>query len=214
MALVYSVRLARARALDRMRLRIARDLHDEVGANLGSIHLLAQVMEKHPTVADATLIRSIATQTVDVLRDIVWFIEPKHDRISDLVTRLSETARIMLPGVPYHFETGGGLRNQSLPLEFRRNVVPVFKEALHNVLKHSQATEVQIRLRRAGNFLELSIADNGRGFAEGSGLPGNGLKNMRRRAADMGATLDITCAAGKGCTVQLMAPIPQTRDWN
>ena len=212
-ALVYSVRLARARALDRMRLRIARDLHDEVGANLGSIHLLAQVMEKHPTVADATLIRSIATQTVDVLRDIVWFIEPKHDRISDLVTRLSETARIMLPGVPYHFETGGGLGNQSLPLEFRRNVVPVFKEALHNVLKHAQATEVQIRLRRAGNFLELSIADNGRGFAEGSGLPGNGLKNMRRRAADMGATLDITCAAGKGCTVQLMAPIPQTRDW-
>ncbi len=211
--LVYSVRMARLRALDRMRLRIARDLHDEVGANLGSISLLAQIMEKKPTAADATQVRGIVAQTVDTLRDIVWFIEPKHDRISDLVTRLSETARTMLQGVPYNFETSGDLGGQSLPLEFRRNVVPIFKEALHNVIKHAQATEVQIRLRRSGRFLELSISDNGQGFVEGDGLPGNGLKNMRRRAADMDGSLEVTTEPGRGCTVRLSAPIPQTRDW-
>ena len=214
LALVYSVRVARLRALDRMRLRIARDLHDEVGANLGSISLLAQVMEKRPTAADATLIRGIAAQTVDVLRDIVWFIEPRQRRISDLVTRLSETARTMLQGIPYRFETSGELGAQSLPLEFRRNVVPIFKEALHNVLKHSQATAVGIQVRRSGHVLELTIGDNGRGFAEGGGLPGNGLSNMRRRAADMGGRLEVTSRPGQGCTVKLSAPIPQTRGWN
>jgi len=205
--------VARLRALEQMRLRIARDLHDEVGANLGSITLLAQFMEKTPTAADATQVRGIATQTVDTLRDIVWFIEPKHDRISDLVTRLSETARTMLQGVPYRFETCGDLGAQSLPLEFRRNVVPVFKEALHNVAKHAQAAEVQIRVSRAGGWFELCVTDNGRGFADTGNFPGNGLKNMRRRAAEMGGTLEVASQPARGCTVRLAVPIPQTRDW-
>jgi ligand-binding sensor domain-containing protein len=213
LALVYSARVARLRALERMRLRIARDLHDEVGANLGSITLLAQIMEKKPTAADATQVRGIATQTVDTLRDIVWFIEPKHDRIRDLVTRLDETARTMLQGVPYRFETSGDLGAQSLPLEFRRNVVPVFKEALHNVVKHAQATEVHIQACRSGGWFELCVKDNGRGFADGGSFPGNGLKNMRRRAAEMGGRFEITSEPGKSCTVRLRAPIPQTRDW-
>ena len=213
LAVGYSVRVSRLRALERMRLRIARDLHDEVGANLGSISLLAQIMEKKPTAADATQVRGIAAQTVDTLRDIVWFIEPKHDRISDLVTRLNETARTMLQGVPCRFETSGELGAQSLPLEFRRNIVPIFKEALHNVVKHAQATAVQIRVSRSRHLLELSVADDGRGFSEGGGFPGNGLKNMRRRASEMSGRLEITSQPGKGCTVRLSAPIPQTRDW-
>jgi len=212
-ALVYSFRVARMRALDRMRLRIARDLHDDVGANLGTISLLAQVMEKHPSEADASLIRGVAAQTVDILRDIVWFIEPRHDRISDLATRLNETARTMLQGVAYTFETGGDLGVQSLPLEFRRNIVPIFKEALHNIIKHSRATEVKIQICRPGHFLELKITDNGQGFPAGGDFPGNGLKNMRRRAQEMGGLLEITSEPGKGCTVRLSAPIPQTRDW-
>ena len=118
LAVGYSVRVSRLRALERMRLRIARDLHDEVGANLGSISLLAQIMEKKPTAADATQVRGIAAQTVDTLRDIVWFIEPKHDRISDLVTRLNETARTMLSSArPGHYQVAHRQRRR------RREVV-------------------------------------------------------------------------------------------
>lgn len=212
-ALGYSLRLARLRALDRLRLRIARDLHDEVGANLGSITLLAQVMEKRPAAADAALIRGIATQTVDILRDIVWFIEPKHGHLSDLVTRLNETARTMLQGIPYEFESSGCSGTRTLPLEFRRNIVPIFKEALHNVLKHARATEVRLQVRCSGHVLELSIADNGQGFAPGTDFPGNGLNNMRRRTAEMQGELQICTQPGQGCTLRLRAPIPQTRDW-
>jgi signal transduction histidine kinase len=81
-------------------------------------------------------------------------------------------------------------------------------EALHNVLKHARATEVRIRLHRSGHILDLSIEDNGQGFAEGAGPSGNGLKNMRRRAKDMGGSLEITSEPGKGCKVRLSARIP------
>jgi len=213
LGLAYSVRVARIRALERMRLRIARDLHDEVGANLASIALLAQVMEKQPAPADASLIRNIASQTVDTLRDIVWFIDPAHDRLADLVTRMNETASAMLQRVPYHFEQRGDMRSGPLPLEFRRNVLPIFKEALHNALKHAQATEVHILVQRSAGLFEFRVCDNGQGFQEGSRYPGNGLKNMRRRAADLGGQLEITSRPGHGCAIQLTVALTQMRDW-
>ncbi|MGN6642078.1 MAG: two-component regulator propeller domain-containing protein, partial [Verrucomicrobiota bacterium] len=176
LAVAYSNRVARLRQMARLRLRIARDLHDEVGANLGSISLLAQVMEKQPSAADASLVRQIAMQTIDTLRDVVWFIDPTHERLSDLVARLHETAKTMLRVIPYEFKQSGNFGSTELPLEFRRNVPPLFKEALNNVLKHSQATLVEISVRRSGDRFEFSILDNGVGLVERPGTSGNGLK--------------------------------------
>ena len=213
LGVIYSTRIARLRALEHLRLRIARDLHDEVGANLGSISLLAQVMEQQPSSADATQVRGIAVETIDTLRDIVWFIDPKHDRLSDLVTRLNETAKNMLPQGAYHFEQSGDFRSAMLSLAFRRNVPPLFKEALHNILKHARATEVRITVRRWEDQFQFRIADNGVGFDEPATPAGNGLKNLRRRAADIGGQLEIASRPGDGTTVTLTAPITQTRDW-
>ncbi|MEI7935650.1 MAG: two-component regulator propeller domain-containing protein [Verrucomicrobiota bacterium] len=213
LGVVYSVRVARLRSLQRLRLRIARDLHDDVGANLGSISLLAQMMEKHPSSDDATQVRGIAMETMDTLRDIVWFIDPQHDRLSDLVTRLSETARNMLRHSVYQFEESGDFSSTKLPLAFRRNVPPIFKEALHNVLKHAHATEVRISVRRWEDKFQFRITDNGIGFDESTASAGNGLKNMRRRVADIGGQLEIARQPGGGTAVTLTAPITQTRDW-
>lgn len=207
LGVIYSMRIARLRALEHLRLRIARDLHDDVGANLGSISLLAQMMENQPSRADATQVRSIALETIDTLRDIVWFLDPKHDRLSDLVTRLNETARNMLARVAFQFEQNGDFHSAKLPLAFRRNVPPLFKEALHNILKHAQATEVRIMVRRWEDQFQFSVADNGRGFDEPATPSGNGLKNMRRRAADIGGRLEIASRRGDGTTLTLTAPI-------
>ena len=213
LAAIYSVRVARLQALERLRLRIARDLHDEVGANLASISLLSQLMEISPSAADATQVRGIAVQTIDTLRDIIWFIDPLHDRLSDLVARLQETAKLMLPGVKYKFESSGDFRSANLPLAFRRNVPPMFKEALHNLLKHSHASEVEILASRVENNFQFRIRDNGVGFATSNKSSGNGLKNLKRRAAEIGGNVEINSAPGGGTTVTLTAPIPQTRDW-
>jgi signal transduction histidine kinase/streptogramin lyase len=203
--ILYSLRIAHLRALQRLRLRLARDLHDDVGSNLGSISLLAQVMEKHPAAEDARQIRSIVVQTVDTLRDIVWFIDPQHERLSDLVARMAETAKSMLVDIPFTFHQTGNFASAGLPLDFRRNIMPIFKETLHNVIKHAAATKIEIRVSRSNGIFEFIVQDNGRGFALGNHFSGNGLKNMRRRAADMKAQLDISSDATQGTRVKLTA---------
>jgi len=204
----YSVRIARIRALQQLRLRIARDLHDEVNSNISSITLLAQLMEKQPTRADATLIRTVSTQTGEILRDIVWLMQPKFDRINELVERMDLVARVTLREVRYTFERNGNLTTGSLPIEFRRHALPIFKEALHNVIKHAHASEVQIRVSRSSGWFEFYVKDNGRGMNSHGRFSGNGLKNIRRRAQEMGGTIDLDSSPGRGCTLTLRAPIP------
>ena len=211
--LIYSIRIARLRALEHLRLRIARDLHDEVGANLGSISLLAQIMEQHPSAADAVQVRGIAVQTIDTLRDIIWFIDPTHDRLSDLVARLQETAKLMLQNVACKFEQSGDFLSADLSLSFRRNVPALFKEALHNVLKHSHATVVEFSVRRLENEFHFRIHDNGIGFNPSGKSSGNGLKNMMQRATELNGTITIESTPRNGTTITLVAPITQTRDW-
>jgi signal transduction histidine kinase len=209
----YFTRLSRLRALERLRLRIARDLHDEVGSNLGTISLLAQMMEQTPTPDDATQVRALAMQTVDTLRDIIWFIDPKHDQLGDLVARLEETARLMLGGLKYRFTQEGEFGSANVSLAFRRNVLPLFKEALHNILKHAHASEVAISVRRQDDRFEFCIQDNGTGFNPAQIRPGNGLRNLRKRTAEIGGQVEITSGPGTGTSIRFAAPITQTRDW-
>jgi signal transduction histidine kinase len=203
--IAYSIRISHLRGLERLRLRIARDLHDDVGANLGSMSLLAQVMEKHPSAEDARQIRSILSQTVDTMRDIVWFIDPQHERLSDLVTRMAETAKTMLVDIPYTFKQTGNFASAGLPLDFRRNIMPIFKESLHNIVKHSGATKVEITVSQTNGTFEFIVQDNGRGFATADRQAGNGLKNMRRRAAEMQAEFEISSDDAAGTRIKLTA---------
>ena len=210
---IYSFRIARIRKIEKLRLRIARDLHDEVGANLGSISLLSQIMERAPSRTDATQVRELAVQTIETLRDIVWFIDPTHDRLSDLVTRLQGTARAMLPALEIKFDQSGDFDSTSLSLAFRRNVTPLFKETLHNLLTHSHATKVGISVRRHEDRFQFNVHDNGVGFDPNQKYDGNGLKNMKRRAAEIGGRITIESRSGFGTSVTLVAPITRTRDW-
>lgn len=203
----YSIRVSRLRMLEHLRLRIARDLHDDVGANLGSISLLAQLMEKKPSSADASQVRDIATHTIDTLRDIIWFIDPTHDNLNELVMRLQETSRIMLSAVRFRFEQHGEFGSTNLSLPFRRNVPAIFKEALHNLLRHANASEVVITVSRSDNIFEFRVQDNGIGFPTDRKNSGNGLKNMKRRAREINGQLVIESASGSGTTVILSAPI-------
>jgi signal transduction histidine kinase/streptogramin lyase len=203
----YSIRVSRLRMLEHLRLRIARDLHDEVGANLGSISLLAQIMEKKPSSTDAAQVHSIAAQTVDTLRDIIWFIDPTHDNLSDLVMRLQETSRVMLSAVSYSFKQEGDFLSANLSLPFRRNVPSIFKEVLHNLLRHSNASEAMITVRRAENNFQFQVRDNGAGFCPDAKNSGNGLKNMKRRAQEIGGQLKVESSPGHGTIITLTAPI-------
>lgn len=204
---VHRWRLARVRSLERLRLRIARDLHDEVGSNLGSIVLLTQVTPQ-PAPAELMDIRRVATETIDALRDIVWFINPAYDKLGDLVERMKETARTMLHGLPCEFREGPLPADLELSLLFRQNVLPIFKEILNNAVQHAQATRLDIDVEATGGRFRLRVRDNGVGFSEATVKLGNGLRNLRRRAGELGGTLTIESEAGRGTMVAFSARLP------
>ncbi len=206
----YEVRLALERRLTRLRLRIARDLHDEVGSNLGTIALLSEVLAKqHPAPAEElTEIRRVASQTIDSLRDIVWFLDPAVDQMSELVLRMKETAGTILRGHVSQFSSSGESGAPGPSLDFRRNIFLMFKEILHNILCHARAKRVDIAVQITPREFLLTVRDDGIGFDERAVLRGNGLKNLRRRAAELGGRIEIETAPSAGTIISVRAPIP------
>jgi ligand-binding sensor domain-containing protein len=202
---IYEMRVASERKLARIRLRIASDLHDEVGSNLGSIALLSEMVPN--SVQEIDEIRRVALATVGSLRDIVWFLDPASDNMHDLVFRMKDTARTLLPGIPFEFVAEGETGSTRPSLNLRRNVFPMFKEILHNVAKHARATRVRIFVKVASNQFHLCVEDDGVGFDEGKVRRGNGLKNLRRRAADLRGELQIQSQPGRGARFTITASI-------
>jgi signal transduction histidine kinase len=121
--------------------------------------------------------------------------------------RMKETVRRMLAGIPCNFTVTGSETQGKLSLEFRRNIFPMFKEILHNIGKHASATHVDIAVQIAPNRFTLSVIDNGIGFDQTVAASGSGLKNLRRRAADVGGELTIHSRLAAGTTIQFSAPI-------
>jgi signal transduction histidine kinase len=206
---IFEMRLAAERRLTRLRLRIARDLHDEIGSNLGTMALLGEVLQQQEgeAVEEVSEIRRIATQTIESLREIVWFLDPAGDDIDELVMRMKQTARTMLRGIAFDFQRTGEPGSGKPSLELRRNVMPAFKEILHNIVRHAKATRVDILIELSPRHFLMRVRDNGIGFDESTVRAGNGLKNLRRRAGDLRATLQIESRPGKGTEIKLNSPI-------
>jgi ligand-binding sensor domain-containing protein len=212
-SIFYLYHLARLRQLARLRGRIAGDLHDEIGSNLGGIILLSELTQRAaalPPEAQASLreINATAQRTASAMRDIVWFLNPEFDTLADMVARMREFAAMLLAGVDCQFVVPTLSAAQGLPLEFRRNVFFSFKEILHNIVRHSGATRVEIRLAVAGRQFSLLVQDNGRGFQPAAATSGHGLRSLRQRAADLGGQLALESAPGQGTTLTLTALLP------
>jgi two-component system, NarL family, sensor histidine kinase UhpB len=152
-------------------------------------------------------IRKVARQTINALRDIVWFLDPAADDMEDLVARLKDTAKTLLPGIPFEFTSHG----ESLPLRaslnLRRSLSPILKELLHNVAKHSKAKRVTISVQITPQQLELTVQDDGVGFDPNQVRRSNGLRNLQQRADDLGGTLRFDTPPGGGTRATLTAPL-------
>jgi signal transduction histidine kinase len=192
-----------------MRLRIAQDLHDEVGSNLGTILVLSKMLQsgggnEFEDREDTQRIQSVAQETARIVRDIAWFTNPTFDSTSGLHDRMESAAAETLAGIEVNFRAPSARTpSRRLSLEFRRNVFAIFKECLHNIVKHSQAGHVEINIDDQGQVWSLQIKDNGVGFDPKSATQGNGLGNLQRRAAELGGTLEIKSTPGNGTTIQL-----------
>lgn len=220
LVLLIIIGLARGRSrrrhdLESLRQQIASDLHDDIGSNLSSIALLAELgasEAEEPELVREELseIKKTADKTVESMRDIVWLIRPGEETWKQMLARFRETAAKLLRAHEYRFESRGHMHEERLPLDFKRDLFLMYKEILNNIVRHASAKRVRIEIETRKGKLLLRITDDGGGFdtAEKGFREGNGLKNLRHRAQALGGNLKINSRKSEGTTIQLVAPIP------
>jgi ligand-binding sensor domain-containing protein/signal transduction histidine kinase len=216
---LHRLRVARAVTLERVRTRIATDLHDDIGSSLSQIVILSEMLQRRVDRTDTVLtprlmrIAAVSRELVDSMSDIVWAINPKRDRLSDVVFRMRRFAADAFTGkqIDFTFQAPRGESDLSLGPDVRREVYLVFKESVNNVVRHSECSHVEIELRVGGDGLHLQVRDDGRGFDTGRRDGGHGLESMRRRARRLGGTLELLSLPGKGTTVRLVIPLGRSR---
>lgn len=210
--------LEQQHALERERARIARDLHDDIGSSLTQIAFLSDLGQRRrsrPGEVQTHLnqISKTAREVVRSVDQIVWAVNPKNDSLNHLVDYLSQFAEDFLAasGIRCRMEVPDHLPPLALSVEERHNVFLAAKEALHNVAKHSRASEVWIRSRVEPEFFIIQIEDNGIGFDPAARQAGgDGLNNMRQRVAAAGGELEIESGPGSGATIRLRVRASQT----
>jgi ligand-binding sensor domain-containing protein/signal transduction histidine kinase len=203
--------------LEHERARIARDLHDQLGANLTQVALLGEMAQedKHSPgeiELHAQQISHTARETTRSLDEIVWAVNPANDTLEGVANYACKYAQeyLALAGLRYRAEVPTHLPAKEIPPEVRHNVFLAFKESVNNVVKHAHASEAWIRLRLSPEKFVLEIEDNGRGMA-GMDVKAaqmrNGLRNMRKRMTDIGGDFSIAPGANGGTVVRLTVPL-------
>lgn len=205
--------LERQQAIEKERTRISTDMHDDLGAGLSRIKFLSETIgikqqQQQSIDEDVTKIREYSHEMIDKMGEIVWALNEKNDTLNDLLsyTRVYAVEYLTQNGIACKTEIADTLPPIFVSGEFRRNIFLTIKEALHNVVKHSQATEVKL-LITANHQLDIEIKDNGIGMDKNSiRLFSNGLSNMEKRVKEIGGHISITTS--KGTLVKLKVPLP------
>jgi signal transduction histidine kinase len=200
--------------LERVRTRIATDLHDDVGSSLTRISLLSEVVQQRLHSSDTAVVEPLSSiaglsrELVDSMSDIVWAINPNKDHLSDLSQRMRHFASDLFTArqIAFRFHTPDPEHDTALGANIRRELFLIFKEAVNNVVRHSGCGEAELDLRTEPGALVLRVHDNGRGFDASATPGGHGLISMRRRAEGLGGELRIASEPGAGTTLTVRIP--------
>jgi signal transduction histidine kinase/streptogramin lyase len=211
----YRIKEEQKTRLDKMRDRIATDLHDDMGSTLSSIRIFSdvvkkQVSEKQPQ--SASLLDKIsnnAAQLSENMQDIIWTIKQDNDKLEDLVTRIREFGLKLCDAKDIEFKVhiSESFRTSRLNLEQRRNLYLIFKECLNNAIKYSGCDIIQLFITQQGKHLKMVIQDNGKGFNKDTIKKGNGLNNIRKRAQEIRGNASIESANGSGTRIDILVKL-------
>ncbi len=211
-AALVRARVRRLLEIERMRARIARDLHDEIGSNLSSIAMASELLKRQavlgpPQQAKLSQVSSIALSTMQGMKDIVWLINPDNDSLETLLLRMKDSTGPLLGGISYTLQFPVHVNARSVSLDWKRNVFLLYKECLTNIAKHAHATAVQITVELMHDRFTLTVCDNGQGFGRAGAGGGNGLKNMEARARLLRGRFTLEQPPGAGTVVRLESRI-------
>lgn len=205
-------RILRSRATEQLRQQIARDLHDDIGSNLGGIVLLSEIGSQHSSDEnsrdDFESIRRAAEDASLSMRDIVWLIQREKVGLKDFVTRMRQSTRMILSHTNVTLEVEPTeFQDRKLGLLFRRHVFLAFKEVLNNVRKHARTDRVTVKVEIEATSFRFTVRDEGIGFdPEATDASGYGMGNLKRRASRLSGSIRIDSTPGKGTEVVFEAP--------
>lgn len=208
----------RRREIEQERARVAHDLHDDLGAGLTEVNMLTSLV-KSPTTSGEEKQRYLgelsetARRMVTSLDEIVWAVNPRNDTIASLASYFGSYAQRLLDlaSVSCGLDIAEDLPEYALDPKFRQELFFAFKEALTNVVRHSAATQVWLRISVRENCLIVEVSDNGSGFNVNSHHPGDdGVANMQERLKTLGGRCEIKAEARNGTTVRFRAPLPKS----
>jgi signal transduction histidine kinase len=211
-------RIERAKLEEReeVRKKSSADFHDEAGNKLTKINLFTELAkseaENNPLLKE--YLAKIEENTKELssgMRDFIWVLDPAKDSLYDTINRLKDFGNSMFDYTEIRFQVSGltpGMKNIILPMEVRRALMLIFKEAMNNCLKYSEANCVEMNVSAENKFLKLSFKDDGKGFNMEEESIGYGLNNMRERAGKINCSIEISSEVNKGTIITLKGNIP------
>jgi ligand-binding sensor domain-containing protein/two-component sensor histidine kinase len=216
---LFRYRVNQLLKMERMRTRIASDLHDDIGSSLSQISIISEVVRAQLARENSSFIDPLSTiaqtsrELVDSMSDIVWAINPKRDNLYDLVYRMRRFATDSLTAqeIDVDFLAPDELPATRIDSDTRREILLIFKEAVNNAVRHSHGSLINIELSFDNSALQLVVSDNGRGFDPAKDHRGHGLFSIRQRAERIGGELTIVSTFGRGTAVSLRTPLRTQR---
>ena len=216
----HRMRIERLLQVERVRTRLARDLHDDMGSTLSSINILSNMaikrIENDQQVTKDYMVKisDNSSRMMEAMDDIVWSINPVNDTMRKMLARMKEFAGDVLEArdINYRFETDEAVKDVTFNMDQRREIFLIFKESINNIVKYAQASEVKLVMRLKNRQFIMQVIDNGIGFdciADGAGSAkrGNGMRNMQKRAETVKGTLLVESAKQNGTLIELRVPV-------
>lgn len=207
-ASICSERISKLIIEEKLRLTIARDLHDEVGSTITSITILSGLVLHNSTEKQQDYLQKINEQSQNIMEcmsDIIWTINPNYDTFEQTVLKMKEFAIELVEqsGIRCEFETNINLKNQTINPEERKYIYLIFKEAINNAVKYSKAQVIRILISQDEENFTILIQDDGSGFNHLKENTGNGIRNMQERANAIKADFEIQSSENVGTTVKI-----------
>jgi signal transduction histidine kinase len=191
-----------------IRNKIASDLHDDVGSTLSSIRMYSDIVKHQPnqTETSTQLLDKISTNSKEMIEnmsDIVWMIKPGNDEFVNIENRMLNFANeLCVPaGINFEFNKNTSADDIKIPMEIRRDIYLIFKEAVNNAVKYYGCKNIRVNISLMQNQLHIRIEDDGNGFNIDAEKKGNGLSNMQKRTDDNKGIFKIISSVGEGTEI-------------
>jgi signal transduction histidine kinase len=195
-------------AIEKIKTKIASDLHDNVGAGLTEISILSELAVHKNSISDDSpgelkKISDTARELVDNMSDIVWVVNPQRDSLHDLIIKLKDSYNEFFSSVGISFKVKNVEKSDDirLPMEYKQNLLLIFKEAINNSIKHSKCSKMNLKAKVRNDNIEIFVTDDGEGFDSDKLQYGNGMKNMLSRAQKIGGEIKWRSSPDKGTEV-------------